>query len=245
MSTGTVEIRPYEPSRDLDGASRVVASAFRESYWPVFDEADPSLARDALRVLATHASHPLVADEGHEVVGVLLGTLGLGRARAIGALGVVATRLLPGLLLDRYGQSRRARELVGDVVRAWTPVVLRATPHVGAQGEVLLFAVQAARHGQGIGRALMDRFVATARGAGVPRIVLLTDTTMSWQFYPACGFRRIWAAPLGDAYRVSAPDHRPEAFFYALDVERPGRLGPVDATTEGHDAGVPCIIRRG
>jgi ribosomal protein S18 acetylase RimI-like enzyme len=214
-----VELRAFDPSRDLEAARRVVAAAFGHSHWPFFEDADPALTRDFVELLVGYGSHPLVAVTNNEVAGVLLGTHGPGAARLPGAARVVA-RLLRRIATNEYHAGPRARRFLADVVRTWTPVVVRTSPHAGPQGEALLFAVHPERQRMGLGKALMDRFVATAADAGLPRLVLLTDTTMSWQFYEAYGYRRVSALSLGDCYRVSLPQHRATAFLYALDLDR-------------------------
>lgn len=100
----------------------------------------------------------------------------------------------------------------GAVPRAGGPVVgFALTRAVLDEEELLLLAVHPAMRGLGIGRALLDRFVAAARTRGATRLFLeMRDGNPARALYRRAGF-------------VEVGRRR--------DYYRRGRAGPVDAIT--------------
>ena len=102
------------------------------------------------------------------------------------------------------------------VARAGGAVVghAQAVPRGAGTWEVTNIAVAGERHGQGIGRVLLERVAAEARAAGIGRIELATAAadTGAIRFYQRCGFRLL---------RVVRDAFTP-ATGYADDVEIDG-----------------------
>lgn len=61
--------------------------------------------------------------------------------------------------------------------------------HYGQSALLRSLAVAAEYQGQGLGRALTERLLQEARGRGVKRVFLLTETAAD--FFPRFGFKRI------------------------------------------------------
>lgn len=59
----------------------------------------------------------------------------------------------------------------------------------GFDGEVVLFVVDDAYRGRGIGRQLMNRFLAHAGESGAGVIYLYTDVESNWRFYEHYGYQ--------------------------------------------------------
>ena len=215
-----IDIVSYDERDHLAGACRTYADAFHASYWPMIDEADPALVRDVLRGMTMFSNDTVVALDGGEVVGILVGYTGFAARRVAAAGTVLLARVVPGLLLGRYHASPRARRFLLDVARDLTVFELFGRPRVDPCCEVLLFAVRGSAQGRGIGRRLMDEFVRRARGAGAKLVLVTTDTTLAWQFYPAYGFERVRSAPLEYCYREALPGVEARAFRYALNLSR-------------------------
>lgn len=91
--------------------------------------------------------------------------------------------------LDAYidlGRVWVARTSEGEIVGH-----LQAVQRAADLWEVVSTAVVERVRGQGVGRALLDRAVAEARGAGADRVILATATADigNLRFYQRCGFR--------------------------------------------------------
>ncbi len=219
VQVSEIEIRPFDLKADVEGAARVFGNAFHYSYWPMIDEADPDLAQDVVRGMVALCNRSLVATDEGEVVGVLLGYVGIEPRGCFAMTRLILARFLPRFVTNRYHLSARARRFLLDLARSWLPIVF-SEPVSSPASEILMFCVSSERHGKGIGRKLMDAFVSRAETGGAPRVVLGTDTTMSWQFYQSYGFRRILAVPMNRCYRVALPGEEVTAFIYSLDLDR-------------------------
>ncbi len=217
-----IEIRPYDPARDLDGVCRTFKRAFHRSYWPMFDEADPQLARDVVGGLTSYGNGSTVAEAAGRIVGFLIGYADIELEASLRAGAILFGRMAPGLALGRYHASRRARRFLYDVARDFLPFVALSTPRTWPWCEVQVFGVDPDCQGRGVGQRLMDRFVSHAEEAGVHQVLVVTDTTLSWRFYPSYGFRRVTAAPIERAYQVSIPGEDVTALIYSLDLDHGG-----------------------
>jgi ribosomal protein S18 acetylase RimI-like enzyme len=215
-----IDIVSYDERDHLAGACRTYADAFHASYWPMIDETDPELVRDVVTGMTAFSNDTVVALDGGEVVGILIGYTGFAARRVAAAGTVLLSRVVPGLLLGRYHASPRALRFLLDVTRDLTVFELFGRPRVDPCCEILLFAVRGAAQGKGLGRRMMDEFVRRARGAGAKLALVTTDTTLAWHFYPAYGFERIRSAPFDRCYRESQPGVEVRAFRYALDLTR-------------------------
>lgn len=215
MTGPEISIRSFDLDSDVEGAARVFGSAFHYSYWPMIDEADPALVCDIVRGMAALCNRSVVATADGEVVGVLLGYVGIDARGCLGTSRFITTHFLPRFALNRYHLSRRARRFLWDLARSWLPIVF-SEPASSPASEILMFCVSGEHHGKGIGRKLMDEFVTRAKQGGAPRISLGTDTTMSWHFYASYGYRRVLAVPMDICYRVALPGEKVTAFIYSL-----------------------------
>lgn len=59
-----------------------------------------------------------------------------------------------------------------------------------ADGEILLLMVDSNSRGLGIGRKLVDNFLAEAKNLGDKSVRVCTDEASNWRFYENYGFRR-------------------------------------------------------
>ena len=90
-------------------------------------------------------------------------------------------------ILGRYGRIKKPLTLLRKGV-ATSALVKKHLPETDAIVE--LFVVDSEHRSKGIGRALMDRFVAAAKSKGAHVIALHTDQLSSWWFYEKYGFKR-------------------------------------------------------
>lgn len=115
-----------------------------------------------------------------------------------------------------------AMERDGEAIDA-----LSARAASGYPAEVVLFMLDAAARGLGLGRRLFDQGLETMRGAGADRYFLYTDTTCTYTFYEHRGLRRI-GEQLGATDMLGATLDR---FIYAgaTDAARADMVNATDA----------------
>ncbi len=138
------------------------------------------LARLYRRVVRTPTSFLLVADDGGTVVGFIAGTADLG--------GLYRTFLLRDGLAAGLAAAPR-------LLRSWRRVVETLRHGAGGDGtgrgtELLAVAVDPAHGGRGVGRALVDAFLAEVTGTGAHEayVVVGADNTGAVGLYTSCGF---------------------------------------------------------
>lgn len=86
----------------------------------------------------------------------------------------------------------------------------------GSDAEVVLFVVGSAYQGLGLGRALLDRFVAAARQRGAHLMTLYTEPLSNWRFYEHYGFTR--RATFSDDLDTYFRKEATEGYVYALNL---------------------------
>jgi GNAT superfamily N-acetyltransferase len=116
-------------------------------------------------------------------------------------------QLLPGMnpdlddLTGSYGHGRTLVVREGDLI-VGTGTVVPVDP---ATAQIVRMSVDRSSRGTGIGGAIVDELLATARRWGAQRVVL--ETTSSWsntiRFYERCGFSAthvVGDGPTGDTW---------------------------------------------
>lgn len=108
-------------------------------------------------------------------------------ARLCGQLGYPAT---PGEIAERL---RTADGAVFTSDAGWIQVVERRTIESAPHAEIAGLVVDEAHRGRGEGRALVERAAAWARGRGLTRLVVRSNTARegAHAFYAAMGFERV------------------------------------------------------
>jgi len=159
-----------------------------------------------------------IACIGDKTIGLLFGKIdrelnSFGRMRIHLAHAFVYLKILFGFygrIPDRMNVIRCA--MTDDKnIAANTPAV---------DGEVVFFAVDADYRRQGIGRALMDRFIERARTSGARRIsVYTTDPGSDWGFYERYGFTK--HSSFKDSFMSFARKEDVKALIYLLDIGEP------------------------
>lgn len=185
---GETAFRPYR-SGDLRACAKHAAEA-----WPVASAVVPE--SDVPRLMAAYVESARLYSTWQEVVsisgvvrGLLFGQIPSDVSRLWAArAGVASLALGLRVALRRYGQIARPRTFLQQVM-ATDRQVEKHMPREAAIVE--LFVVDASARGQGLGRALMDRFVDAARAKGARSVGVYTDPLSSWQFYERVGFRRV------------------------------------------------------
>ena len=92
-------------------------------------------------------------------------------------------------------------------------------PHYSPHYEVFLFVMHEKLQGKGYGNKLMDTAVKAIKECGAEQVTLLTDSTMSWQFYERYGYRRIIETNMGAAYKVALNSEQEYGYIYQLELK--------------------------
>ncbi|MBN1290049.1 MAG: GNAT family N-acetyltransferase [Actinobacteria bacterium] len=211
------EIRKFNARRDIEGAYKAFADGFRRNSWPLIDQAEPAMLKDAILDWAELSDVSLVAEADGKACAILLGSFpreGSRISRIFGSLRLEAGQI-SRVLAGRYEMTPLARsafrhQLIGDLIYVYH------TPKSPA--EILLLSSQNEYRG-GIGRALMDAWVAEVRRRGYSETVVGTDSTLSYGFYEKYGFKRIREFSL-KTYRDALPGEKVKGYIYRLDIGR-------------------------
>ena len=208
----TYLIREFCPSSDLDDAYRCWASGFYHAHWPIVDEANPQLIKDFILLNHHIGSKTFVAEADGRVRGVLVGLLRPDLAAAGRAL-IAATRILCRMIAGRYQLSSLAIKHI--LQQLWSFLhYIYLHPHNKA--ETLLLMSHKEYRG-GIGRALMDAWIAEVRLHGFQNATVCTDSTLSWNFYERYGYCRVREFN-STAYKYSLPAEKVKGYIYLLNL---------------------------
>jgi ribosomal protein S18 acetylase RimI-like enzyme len=118
------------------------------------------------------------------------------------------------LIFQRYGRLSKPFTFLRRFISTQTKA-RRSSPKSDA--EVTLFVVDSKYRGRGIGKALMDRFIDTAREKGVRVIMLYTGPMNNWRFYERYGFKR--CGTFDDDLSSYLKNEDMKGFIYAMDIQ--------------------------
>jgi GNAT superfamily N-acetyltransferase len=205
-------IRRFDPERDVDAAYRCYVSGFYHNMWPIIDHAEPRLIKDFMSAFARASDSAFVAEADGEARGVLFGYFPARRASLFMVIAMQVSFQLK-VLFRRYNMTLFARA-------AWWRVGIGELAYLvhkeKAPAEVLLLTSQKDYRG-GIGRALMDAWVEETRVHGYDKIVVSTDSTVSYDFYEMYGFKRVRDFPL-KCFFYSMPGVDVHGYIYSLHI---------------------------
>jgi len=205
-------IRRFNPATDMDSAFRCYVESFYHNSWPLIDHAEPRLVRDSIAAIVKMSDVPLVAEADGEARGMLVGSFPKERFAVLRALMAWAALLLK-VLLRRYEMTAFARAAFWRRVTSEFSFIVRG---LGTPAEVLMLVSQEAYRG-GIGRALMDDWVAEVRAKGYDHTTVSTDSTVSWDFYERYGFVRTHEFPIKMFFH-SLPGTDVRGYIYRYDI---------------------------
>jgi GNAT superfamily N-acetyltransferase len=208
-------VRAFQPERDLDGVYKAFVEGFHHILWPMIDHAHRSMVDDLVLTGHRMGVSTFVAEADGEARGVLVGAC---PSEPREFMRIV--RLFNAYIWYWFfGEGRgKARPLARAHARR---MLLGYAPHVylhpmSPSTETLLLTSQSDYRG-GIGRAMMDAWVAESRSRGYGRTTVGTDTKLSWDFYERYGFRRVREFKMS-AYHYSLPDDDVTGIIYSLDT---------------------------
>lgn len=202
-------VRHFNPPRDLEAARRCFNSGFHHILWPIIDEAEPRLVDDLILAMHGAGDHTFVAEEDGEARGILVGCF-VYRLNWLRKLWAVE-RFFLRFAARRYDMSGLAYKCLLQVLWGYLPFLYL---HQLTPSETLLLTSQKGHRG-GIGRAMMDAWVAETKAASYRHSTVCTDSELSWDFYERYGFQRVREFPL-KSYKYSMPYNEPTAYMYSL-----------------------------
>ena len=210
-----LSFRPFHP-KDLPACARFAADA-----WPVVSALVPG--QDVVKLMHGYVELGRIPSTWMEVACISEKAVGLlfGRLEADCTLMTKLGTLFSGLrlgckaILGQYGKIKKPLTLLRQGI-ATSARVKKHMPESDAIVE--LFVVDSEHRGKGIGRALMDRFVTTARSKGARMIALHTDQLSSWWFYEKYGFKR-WGT-FTEVVSSYLKGKTMEGYTYVMELER-------------------------
>jgi len=208
----TYLIREFRPSSDLDDAYACFVSSFYHVDWPIVDGANPQLIKDIILFLHHIGSTTLVAEADQGARGVLVGLCRPRLATAGRAL-AASTRMLFRWIAGRYQLSALAKKHLFHKFRGSLPYIYLDP---SSEAETLLLMSQKEYRG-GIGKALMDAWIAQVRSSESQNATVGTDSALSWDFYERYGYRRVREFNY-TAYKHSLPAEKVKGYIYLMDI---------------------------
>ena len=205
-------VRRFAPETDLDASYRCFSSGFHHIAWPLIDHAEPRLIKDFILMTAKAGDATFVAEAEGEVRGILVGCFPM----SVGSLVREAAALSAFMLRAVFGFYRTtplARAAMRSTILGYSRFLFH---HPVTPSETLMLTSQKEFRG-GIGRALMDAWVAETMARGHRRTTVCTDSALSWEFYERYGFSRVRQFP-HDAYCFSLPGEDVTGYIYSLDL---------------------------
>lgn len=208
-------IREFRPTTDLDDAYACYISSFYHTEWPAVDGTDPEFIKDSILFLHYVGSKTLVAEAGKRVRGILVGLVRPRLASAGRALAMIA-RIFYRFITGRYQMNTLAKKHCFQHVRGILPYIYLHPS--SSEAETLLLMSQKEFRG-GIGRVLMDAWIAEVRSKGLQNVTVGTDSALSWDFYERYGYHRVREFNF-TAYKYSLPAKKVKGYIYSLHIEQ-------------------------
>ena len=181
------QVREFQPG-DMVACTRLAWDAWAADSVGPDEEIDPLVMEGYVRSFLVRSNWKVVACDSQGVIGLLFGRIGGKRPK--GGSGPMGSELamIPHFLLGVNDQHISPIVLIHFFLTEFKVFV--NVPRSDA--EINLIIVDRKHRGKGLGRMLMDRFIAEAREAGCRLATLYTDDQMSnWRFYEIYGFRRV------------------------------------------------------
>ena len=205
--------RPYA-ARDADRCAALAADVWPIVRAVVATEDLPRFMRLYIEVCQAAATRSEVACVDGQVAGFLLGRVSRDVTwRQSVQMWWVLVKAGVKLFSGRYGRVKRPFEFA----RCFLATEAKAQQlSAGSEAEVVLFVVGSQYQGLGLGRALLDRFVAAARQRGARLLTLYTDPLSNWRFYERYGFTR--RATFVDDIDTYFRGEHTEGFVYELNL---------------------------
>lgn len=210
-----VEFNERVHSKD---AAEVLASSFSHDHWPFWENASPKLALDVAVLMSrlSDLNYVIVEHESGKVYGQIFCMAPLAKVNVIKSLPLLFKIILKGFTGLYFFDNTAWKHLFA--LRRVYPF-LKAHPSNDPHFEVFLFAMHEKMQGKGFGKQLMNAAILEMHKRGSEKVILLTDSTMSWEFYERYGYKRIIDKSIGSAYKIAMNTDQEFGYIYELAVK--------------------------
>jgi len=199
---------------DMDACSRLAWDAWVADSDKSDEFADSRVMEDYVRTFLVRSNWTEVAHNSHGVIGLLFGRVGGLKDKAGSRSLASRLGMIPQFLFGIHGQHVSPIVIWHFFLTEFK--VLVNVPRSDA--EVNLIIVNSKYQGKGLGKKLMERFVAAARDARCRLVTLYTDDQASnWKFYEVIGFRKV--ATFHDNLTSYFVERDANGIVYVLDVK--------------------------
>ncbi len=176
----------YKKKYDLDAARMIAKTWNQHKLLKGKYDKDYLYSLFLSKGIATSNYYDLIVDENDKLVGVLTSapTRIKVNVKEIGTF----IKLGWNLLMGKFGHRRHAIKAVRGGFKGLDEVLKDRKLY---DREVTLFFVDEDCRGQGLGKELMDTYMAHCKENGVKKIILMTDLDCNYGFYDYYGFKRV------------------------------------------------------
>ncbi len=212
-----IEIRPFSPETDLPGAYACFYEGFQHTMWPIMDNSNEQFIIDLILLVDKMSTTGFVAEINGEVGALIFGSAPVKAGNIAGMAGFSTFRMAPGLLFNSYKFNSTAYANLALLGYGFAPFLWHH-PFAWPMAEVNLFTSRRSCRGKGVGKKLMDGFIAEVRKQDMQGAYVCTDTALSYHFYEAYGFSRKAEFPM-KAYKHSLPGQDYLGRVYYLPIK--------------------------
>jgi len=206
-------VREFQ-ARDMDACSRLAWEAWAFDPMEATEEVDPRVMEGYVRSFLIRSNWKIVLEASDGVIGLLFGRIGGNKDKQGGGTIAHELGMIPQFLFGINGQHLSPAVLLHFFATEFK--VLVNVPRSDA--EINLIIVAKNHRGKGLGKQLMDRFIAAAKEAGCRLATLYTDDKMSnWKFYEIYGFKRV--GTFHDSLTSYFAETEATGIVYALDLK--------------------------
>lgn len=211
-------IVPYDKNRHAQSAAETLASSFSHDHWPIWSYASFRLTQDLCNLMASVCNLNYVVEEksSGKCFGQIFCMAPSKPWLFIQSIPLIL-KLVFTFITGMYFLKKTAWQHV-YCLRQALPLI-KAHPVNKPHFEVFLFAMHQKLQGKGLGKKLMDKAILEMHALNAEKVILLTDSTMSWQFYEKYNYKRIIEVNMQAAYWVAMQSKKETGFIYELDIK--------------------------
>lgn len=210
-------IVPYEKHKHALGAAETMTSSFSHDHWPIWNHSSFRFTQDLTNLMAKVCDLNFVVEEKstgkcYGQIFCMAPSTSWMFIRSIPLILKVLLLLITGLYF-----FKKPAWLHLYFLRHAIPLI-KAHPVNKPHFEVFLFAMHEKLQGKGLGKKLMNAAILEMNERKAEKVILLTDSTMSWQFYEKYQYKRIIEVDMKDTYWIAMQSKQEYGYIYELDV---------------------------
>lgn len=206
-------IREYSEA-DMDACTRLAWDAWAADSVEPAEVVEPRVMEGYVRSFLVRSNWKEVLYDSQGVIGLLFGRIGGNKAKGGVSSWSRELGMIPQFIFGVNDQRVSPVVMLHFFLTEFK--VLVNVPRSDA--EINLIIVDRQHRGKGLGKMLMDRFIAAAKEAGCKLATLYTDDQMSnWKFYEIYGFRKV--GTFHDSLTSYFAETKATGIVYALDLK--------------------------